>query len=117
MPTYYSEDGAYFEPPRWVYTALVSIISLLVFGLFLTDCYGGHRETLRGQVRGREYTKAATTGKNRTPASWTLYMSTAEGYTWVECAPEVYYRVPDFDSLTLYRRRTRWSNYTFSTHF
>lgn len=118
MPTYYSQNPDYRPLFGWVRTLLVSLLSTGFFAVFLTDCYGGHREAVRAQIRGRQYTPGGYAPRGgHIPATWQLYLSNREGYEWVECAPEVYYRVPDFDSLTYYRRRTRWTNYTFSSHF
>lgn len=116
MPTYYNDP--YSSAPRWLIYLLVFLLSTVTSSAVLTDCYGGYTETVRAQVRGRQYAPGGYAPKGgHIPASWQLYMRTPEGYEWVECAPEVYYRVPDFDTLTIHRQRTRWTNYTFSSHF
>ena len=106
-------------------------VGFLLCALLLTDCFGGHTEHVPAVVTGREYrppydeTVCSTNTQTNTiechnehhPADYSLQVATAEGRRTIDTNAAGYAGVHDGEHLTYWRRRTRWSNYTWGSSY
>jgi hypothetical protein len=106
------------------------LAGILAAGLFLTDCFGGHREHVAGTVTDRIYhadywsVDCSTDDKGKTtcttnyhPAEYWLRVRSWEGLESVRTSEAKYYTIHEGQALTYSRIRTKWSKYTWGNSY
>lgn len=89
------------------------VVLALAFIAFLTDCWGGHVETHRAQIRVHDDRTSYT--KHGTTHFYVLIVENEAGeYVEVQTEPRYFYTTMDLATITYQQRRTRWTNYTFN---
>ena len=106
-------------------------IGFLIVALMLTDCFGGHSEHVPAVVTGRLYkppydelvcstdpqTKILSCHNVHHSADYTLYVTTSEGSATLDTNAQGYATVQEQQPISYWRRRTRWSNYTWGASY